>query len=91
MFKMATSGILLGIALILFVVLGGKIFRTVKARDISGVVVMGDVHGDVNLTQKPEPPAEPPKPPAWRDILTLANTILGLAASALVIASLELD
>ena len=89
---MATSVFLLWAGLILFVVLGGKIiFRTVKARNISGVVVMGDVKGDVNQTQAPEPTAAPPKPPAWRDTLTLVNTILGLAASALVIASLVLD
>ena len=88
---MATSDVLLWGGLILFVVLGGNVFRTVKARNISGIVVMGDVKGNVNQTQAPEPTAAPPKRPAWRDILTLVNTILGLVASALVIASLVLD
>ena len=88
---MATSDILLWIGLILFVVLGGKVFRTVKARDISGVVVMGDVKGDVNLKQSPEKSAAPAKPPSWKDHLTFLNIILGIVAAVLVIASFVLD
>ena len=58
---MTTSDVLLWIGLILFVVLGVKGFRSVKARDISGIIVMGDVKGDVNQTQAPEPTAGWPR------------------------------
>ncbi len=78
------DGLLL-VGLILFAILGGSVFRTVKARDISGIVIMGDVKGDVTQHQAQKPP-EPPKPPWWRGLLTLMNAVLGIVAAVLVIA-----
>lgn len=42
-------------------VFGGNVFGTVRARNISGIVVMADVRGDVTQRQAQEPP-EPPRP-----------------------------
>ncbi len=84
------SNFVLWAGLILFVLLGGNVFRTVKARNISGIVVMGDVHGDVTQHQAPKP--EPPsKPSLWRDLLTLTNVALAIIASALMIGSYFLN
>ena len=84
------SDLVLWIGLVLFVVLALNLGRTViKARKISSIVVMGDVHGDVTQHQasKPEPPS---KPPLWRDLLSRTNVALGIIASAMIIGSLLL-
>jgi hypothetical protein len=82
---MVGSNILLIAGLILLLALGLNARRIVKARNISGVVVMGDVHGDITQTQTPQP--IPPAQPLWKDLLTLTNAVLGIAASAMVIVS----
>ena len=82
---MTVGGGLLLVGLILFVILGGNVFRTVKARNISGIVIMGDAKGPVTQHQAQKPP-EPPKPPGWRGLLTLMNAVLGIIAAGLVIA-----
>lgn len=87
---MTESALLFWGGLILFAVLVLNMGRrVVKARNISGTVVMGDVYGDINQQQAPEPPPQP-KPPLWRDVLTFTNVVLGIVASALVIGSLVL-
>ena len=53
------SNLVLWAGLILFVLLGGNVYRTVKARNISGVVVTGDVQGDVIQQQAPHPRTRP--------------------------------
>ena len=62
---MTVSDALFWVGPILFAVLGGKVFRTIKARNISGIVIMGDVQGDVTQHQAQKPP-EPPKSQALR-------------------------
>ncbi len=79
------SNLVLWAGLILFALLGLKLVRTViKARYISGVVVTADVQGDVIQQQTPQSPPQP-KPPLWRDLLTLTNVALAVIASALMI------
>ncbi len=79
------SNLVLWAGLILFALLGLNLGRTViKARNISGVVVTGDVQGDVIQQQAPQSPPQP-KPPLWRDLLTLTNVALAVIASALMI------
>ena len=87
---MLESNLLLWAGLALFAVLGFKVGRVVKARNISGIVVMGDVHGDVSQAQTP-PPAPSPGEPLWKELLTLGNVVLGIVVSGLVIASLVLE
>ncbi len=85
------SNLLLWGGLILFAVLAlntGR--RVVKARHISGTVIMGDHHGDISQQQAPAPPP-PAKPPLWRDVLDFTNVALAIVASALVIGSLLLE
>ena len=84
------SNLLLWGGLILFAVLAlntGR--RVVKARNISGIVIMGDQHGDISQQQVPAPPP-PAKPPLWRDVLTLTNVVLAIIASVMVIGGLML-
>ncbi len=87
---MMVGDALFWVGLILFAILGGNVFRTVKARNISGIVIMGDVQGDV-IQHQPQKPAEPPRPPWWRDLLTLMNAVFGILAAVMVIASFLLD
>ena len=84
---MLENNLLLWIGLFVLVVLAVKVGRTVKARDISGIVVMGDFHGDVTQHREPKP-EPPPKPPLWKEILTLINVLLGITGSVMVIASI---
>ena len=83
---MLENNLLLWIGLIVLVVFAVRAGRTIKARDISGIVVMGDVHGDVTQHQQPKP--EPPsKPSLWKEIFTLTNVLLGIIGAALTIAN----
>ncbi len=84
---MLENNLLLWAGLIVLVVLAINVGRKVKARDISGVVVMGDVHGDVTQHREPKP-EPPPKPSLWKEILTLINVLLGITGSVMVIASI---
>ena len=77
------------LAVLLFVLLVLNLGRAVRARNISGIVVMGDVHGDVSQDQADKPP-EPPKPPFWKEFLTLTNVVLGIAVAVMVIAGFVL-
>ena len=78
------------VGLVVLVVLAVKVGRTVKARDISGIVVMGDFHGDV--TQHREAKAEPPsKPSLWKEFFTLTNVLLGIIGAALTIANFVIE
>lgn len=76
---------LLWAGLLLFAVLAFNVRRTIKARDISGVIVMGDVYGDINQQQAPQSP--PTKIHLWKSLLTVTNALLGIVAAALVIGS----
>lgn len=87
---MLESNLLLWAGLALLAVLGFNVGRVVKARNISGIVVMGDVHGNIDQRQLPQPP-EPPKSPLWQDILTLVNVALAIVASAMVIGNFLLE
>ena len=86
---MLENNLLLWIGLLVLVVLALRAGRTIKARDISGIVVMGDVHGDVTQHREPKP-EPPPKPSLWKEILTLINVLLGITGSVMVIAGILL-
>lgn len=81
------AGIFLWLGLALFAVLLARAGRTiVTARDISGVVVTGDVHGGVHQTQAPSPAMEPKaKEPVWKELLNATNLALTIVATALTI------
>lgn len=83
---MLENNLLLWTGLIVLVVLAVRAGRTVKARDISGIVVMGNVHGDVTQHQETKP-APPSKPSLWKEVLTLTNVLLGIIGAALTIAN----
>ena len=87
---MLVNNLLLWIGLLVLAVFAARARRTVKARDISGVVVMGDVDGGV--TQHREPKPEPPsKPSLWKEIFTLTNVLLGIIGAALTIANFVIE
>ena len=87
---MLESNLLLWAGLALLAVLGFNVGRVMKARNISGIVVMGDVHGNIDQRQASQRPP-PPTPPLWKDILTLVNVALTIVASAMVIGNFLLE
>lgn len=77
--------IAIGVGGVIFIVLLLRLHgdrRVVKARDVSGIVVMGDVGGDVTQHHADAKPGANGRP--FRNVSWM-NLILGIVASLLVI------